>query len=187
MVKCIKFILYAIIAGILLLFLQLYVSFCKFNQIGIDTYTNDTKRYDPKFHIKNVIANYPKTMFLYKGREFQNIPCHEFRITDNKHVVDIKFNWNNTIDYSIDKNSYVFLVDSINIATRAYMPIDTINWKCASEDSIFYCIRFYDKKKNFIEVSRQKRNMPYKGQRNGFCIKRNETDYITGNFSPFDY
>lgn len=190
MVKCIKFILYAIIAGILLLFLQLYVSFCKFNQIGIDTYTNDTKRYDPKFHIKNVIANYPKTMFLYKGCKFENIPCHEFRRGAKKHKVYIDFNWDNTITYKVDNTSNILVVDSINIATCRYVLYDTVTWKHGSEDSMFYSIRFYDKKNNMIEMSRQKSTMPYGGKRNGIWIKTKDYDISTHNLknlSPFDY
>lgn len=187
MVKCIKFILYAIIAGILLLFLQLYVSFCKFNQIGIDTYTNDTKRYDPKFHIKNVIANYPKTMFLYKGRKFENIPCHEFRKGSRNHNVSINFNWDNTITYKVDNTSNILVVDSINIATSCYTPFDTITWKHGSVDSMFYCVGFYDTKKNMIEISRQKTMLPYGGKRCGFKIKIGNMNITTRNTSPFDY
>ena len=190
MVKCIKFILYAIIAGILLLFLQLYVSFCKFNQIGIDTYTNDTKRYDPKFHIKNVIANYPKTMFLYKGRKFENIPCHEFRKGSRNHNVSINFNWDNTITYIVDNKIGTLVVDSINIATCVYVPFDTIEYKIGSKDSMFYSIDFYDKRNNMIEISRQKSSMPYGGKRNGIWIKTKDYDISTHNLknlSPFDY
>ena len=187
MVKCIKFILYAIIAGILLLFLQLYVSFCKFNQIGIDTYTNDTKRYDPKFHIKNVIANYPKTMFLYKGCKFNNLPCRELKDKNILHTTDIKFNWDNTITCLIDNKQYQIEVDSINIATNCYTPFDTITWKHGSVDSMFYCVGFYDTKKNMIEISRQKSMLPYGGKRCGFKIKIGNMNITTRNTSPFDY
>lgn len=190
MEKMVKKIFLAIVMMMLALAIWLYLCFCKFNQIGIDTYTNDTKRYDPEFYIKNVIANYPKTMFLYKGLRFENIPCYEFKKKTNNHKVNIGFNWNNTITYVVDNKTRILIVDSINIATCVYVPFDTIDYKIGSEDSMFYSIRFYDKKNNMIEISRQKSSMPYGGKRNGVWIKTKDYDISTHNprnLSPFDY
>lgn len=183
----VKKIFFAVFVIILTLTFWIYMCFCKFNQIGIDTYTNDTKRYDPKFHIKNVIANYPKTMFLYKGREFQNIPCHEFRKEAKNHKVNIVFNWDNTITYMIDNKIGTLVVDSINIATCVYVPFDTVTYKIGSEDSMFYSISLYDKNKNMIKTYRQKSILPYGGKRNGFSMIINNMHIVTGNISPFDY
>ena len=102
-------------------------------------------------------------------------------------MVNIQFNWNNTITYSINNKERILNVDSINITTSAYMPIDTIDWICASEDTVFYMISFYDKKKNMIEISRQKSSLPYGGKRHGFNIMIDKMDLVTHNTSPFDY
>lgn len=185
----VKKIFLAIVIVVLSLSLWLYFNFCRFNQIGIDTNTNPKTWHDTIVHIQDVIANYPKTMFLYKGCKFDKLPCREYRNINNQHIVNIKFNWNNTITCSIDNQQFHIKVDSINIATCCYMLFDTITMKHGSEDSMFYSISFYDKKKNCIEVSRQKGNLPYGGKRNGFYLDIENLHIGTGkaNTSPFDY
>lgn len=188
--EMVKKIFFAIVIILLTMAILLYLCFCKFNQISIDTDTNLKTWNDTIVHIQDVIANYPKTMFLLKGRKFINIPCHEFRRGAKNHKVYIDFNWDNTITYKVDNTSNILVVDSINIATCRYVLYDTVTWKHGSEDSMFYSIRFYDKKNNMIEMSRQKSTMPYGGKRNGIWIKTKDYDISTHNLknlSPFDY
>lgn len=190
MEKMVKKIFFAIVIISLTLAIWLYLCFCKFNQIGIDTYTNPKSWNDTIVHVRDVMANYPKTMFLYKGCKFKNIPCHEFRKGSRNHNVSINFNWDNTITYIVDNKIGTLVVDSINIATCVYVPFDTIEYKIGSEDSMFYSIDFYDKMNNMIEISRQKSSMPYGGKRNGIWIKTKDYDISTHNLknlSPFDY
>lgn len=168
----------------------LHLCFCKFNQIGIDTYTIPNTWHDMIAHIHRVMENYPKTMFLYKGRTFENIPCHELTKNARNHNVCIKFNWDNTITYKVNDITKILVVDSINIATCIYVPYDTISYKIGSEDSLFYSISFYDKAKNMIEISRQKPSLPYGGKQNGVWIMTKDYDISThnlNNLSPFEY
>lgn len=143
--------------------------------------------HDTIVHIEDVAINYPKTFFIYKGRSFENIPCYEFKDKSKRYVANIEFNWDNSITCEINNVKYTLKVDSINIATRCRMPFDTITWKHGSEDSVFYMISFYDKKKNMIEISRQKSSLPYGGKRHGFNIMIDKMDLVTHNTSPFDY
>lgn len=186
----VKKIFLAIAMMMLALAIWLYLCFCRFNQIGIDTYTNAKTWNDTIVHIKDVIVHYPKTMFLLRGIELENIICHKFQTEARNYDVNIKFNWDNTITYTVDNISSALVVDSINIATCRYVLYDTVTWKHGSEDSMFYSIRFYDKKNNMIEISRQKSSMPYGGKRNGVWIKTKDYDISTHNprnLSPFDY
>lgn len=187
MEKIIKVVLCCIITTILVLCVWIFWDFCKFNQVNSDIEDLREKEINPIYHWKWVFNCYPKTLFLYKGRTFENIPCHEYKDKTKKYMVNIQFNWNNTITYSINNKERILNVDSINITTSAYMPIDTIDWICASEDSVFYMISFYDKKKNMIEISRQKSSLPYGGKRHGFNIMIDKMDLVTHNTSPFDY
>lgn len=183
-----KILLFFIILGTILV-MWIYVCFCNFSQIGIDTYTNPTTWHDTIVHIQDVLKNYPKTMFIYKGRSFGNLPCRDLSTGKKKYVADICFNWDNTITYRIDGKKGNLRVDSVNITTQAYKPLDTIFWKCASNDSIFYIIKFFDKNNNSIKICRQKRRKPYGGKRNGLYIDIGKYDIGTGKVStsPFDY
>lgn len=188
--EMVKKIFFAIIMIIATIVIWIYLSFCRFCQISIDTDTNPKTWNDTIFHIQDVAKHYSKTMFLHKGFRFENIPCHEFNKKTKNHKLNICFNWDNTITYIVDNKTETLIVDSINIATCVYVPFDTIDYKIGSEDSMFYCIRFYDKKNNMIEISRQKSSMPYGGKRNGVWIKTKDYDISTHNprnLSPFDY
>jgi len=189
MEKVVRKILFATIVIITVVAIWLYLCFCRFNQIGIDTYTNPKTWNDTIVHIQDVIANYPKTMFILKGTKFEYIPCRDLEIGTKRYIANIRFNWDNTITYNVGSVRGFIKIDSINIVTQAYKPIDTIDWKCASDDSIFYNIIFFDKKKNSIQISRQKCNLPYGGKRNGIYIDIGELHLGTGksSTSPFDY
>ena len=187
MEKVIKIILCLIVTAIISLCIWIYLAFCKFDQIYVGIEGEMITKQDSIFHKKWVLGHYHKTLFLYKGRTFEDIPCYEFKDKTKHYVSSLKFNWDNSITYSIDNKERILDVDSINITSSAYIPIDTIDWLCASDDSIFYSIGFFDKKNNMIEISRQKSNLPYGGKRHGFWIKIGDKNIVTGKTSPFDY
>ena len=105
MEKIIKVVLCCIITTILVLCVWIFWDFCKFNQVNSDIEDLREKEINPIYHWKWVFNCYPKTLFLYKGRSFENISCVDLNTRSKSSIADVKFNWDNSITCIINNSS----------------------------------------------------------------------------------
>jgi len=165
-----------------------YMPFVQLKDIDIEEYigahlNNSTD--DKLFGLKTRIKLYQLSSFIHKGDTYTDIPFNdEERI---QRIMNIRFNWNNTITISEGTYKYDINVDKIEIEPEMYHPADTFSLIPETDDSIFVGILFLDNKKNGIEVLRQKKTLPYGGKRTAFRLIKDEKVYSTGKRSLFNY
>ena len=165
-----------------------YMPFVQLKDIDVEDYLGahlNNSTYDQLYGLKSRIELYQISSFIHKGDAYTDIPFHD----ENgiQRIMNIKFNWNNTITVSKGSNKYDINVDKIEFEPEMYHPADEFSLIPETDDSVFVGILFLDNKKNGIEVLRQKKTLPYGGRRIAFRIIENKKVYSTGKSSLFNY
>ena len=170
-----------------------YWPFVQMKDIDAEAYWGN--RFDDSIHDRIQVQLtrfqlYPTCWFIHKGDSYTDVLLHDNYNVQQK--MDIKFNWDNSITISKGTDKFAFHVSRIEIRKELfpypynyddYYPIK----QHETDDSLYVGIFMYDNKKNEIAIYRQKRTMPYKGKRVGFCINIDGRVLLTGKESLFDY
>jgi hypothetical protein len=128
--------------------------------------------------------------YVHKGMSFTDIPCNSD--DGSKHVLDIRFNWDNSISVTEKDNKTILHIDSISFAkTLSYVITHFIDgeyrYEHVPEDAYFESISFYDSKQVYdsipysVTLYRQERSLPNGPHRYGFELYINKKFLRTGN------
>ena len=136
------------------------------------------------------LSAYNHYKYVHKGMTFNKIPCYS---NDGRaHVIDIKFNWDNSISISENARKTTLHIDSIDFeSTLSYRIGSWIDheyvFERVPEEAYFESISFYDSKQVYdsipysVTIFRQKRSLPNGPQRYGFELYINKKLLRTGN------
>ena len=128
--------------------------------------------------------------YVHKGMSFREIPCYSG--DGSKHILDIKFNWDNSISISEKDHKTILHIDSIYCKRQlSYDVVDHVGNDCIlviiPEEALFESISFYDSKQKYdsipysITLYRQKRSLPNGPKRYGFRLYIDKKHLSTGN------
>jgi len=142
--------------------------------------------------------------YVHKGMSFREIPCYSG--DGSKHILDIKFNWDNSISISERDKTTTLHIDSIDFEESlsygiAHLVGNEYRFEIVPEDAFFESISFYDSKQICDSVSymvcdskqrcdsvpymitlyRQKRSLPNGPRRYGFELYIDNQRLSTGN------
>ena len=120
---------------------------------------------------------------------FREIPCYSK--DGSKHILDIKFNWDNSISISERDKTTTLHIDSIDFEesvsySTGYHVGNEYRFEIIPEDAFFESISFYDSKQEYdsipysITLYRQKRSLPNGPNRYGFKLYINKKRLISG-------
>ncbi len=85
------------------------IPFPKFEQIDVRAYTTPD---DKKSTFRFRLYAYNHYTYVHKGMSFREIPCYSS--DGSKHILDIKFNWDNSISISEKDHKTILHIDSIH-------------------------------------------------------------------------
>lgn len=197
-----KRIIWTTILGIVLTtsFVLFYWPFVQIKDICVDENWGshfDGSTYEKVLRFHTCVQLYPNCWYIHKGDVYSDIPLLYGNSVSQ--IVDIRFNWDNSITVNNDAYRFDLHVDSVVLKTelfpfkpQAYPDVyDSDDYyplrHHETDDSLFVGAFFYDKNKNEITIYRQKNMMPFRGRRVGFFISIDGKEYLTGKESPFDY
>ena len=136
------------------------------------------------------LSAYNHYKYVHKGMTFNKIPCYS---NDGRaHVIDIKFNWDNSISISENARKTTLHIDSIDFeSTLSYRIGSWIDheyvFERVPEEAYFESISFYDSKQVYdsipysVTIFRQKPSLPNGPHRYGFELYINKKFFRTGN------
>ena len=164
------------------------IPFPKFEQMSVlrSVLTPD----DKKGIFLERLWTYNHYKYVYKGMSFTDIPCNSD--DGSKHVVDIRFNWDNSISVTEKDNKTILHIDSISIEKTlsycfGYLIDGEYRFEHVPEDAYFESISFYDSKQVYdsipysVTLYRQERSLPNGPHRYGFELYINKKFLRTGN------
>lgn len=136
------------------------------------------------------LSAYNHYKYVHKGITFNDIPCYSNN--GRKYVVDIKFNWDNTISISENAHKTTLHIDSIDYESSlsygiGYLIDGEYVFEEVPEDAYFESISFYDSNQVYesipysVTIFRQKRTLPNGPHRYGFELYINKKLLRTGN------
>jgi len=161
--------------------------FPKFEQIDVRDYTTpDDKKETFRFRL----YDYHHYTYVHKGMSFREIPCYSD--DGSKHILDIKFNWDNSISISEKDHKTILHIDSVHCERKlsysfAYLVGNEYHLEDVPEDAFYESISFYDSKQicdsvpYSITLLRQKRSLPNGPKRYGFRLYIDKKHLSTGN------
>jgi hypothetical protein len=164
------------------------IPFPKFEQMSVlrSVLTPD----DKKGIFLERLWTYNHYKYVHKGMSFTDIPCYSN--DGSNHVVDIRFNWDNSISVTEKDNKTILHIDSISIEKTlsygaAYMIDGELRVEPVQDDEFFESISFYDSKQVYdsipysVTLFRQERSLPNGPHRYGFELYINKKLLRTGN------
>ena len=161
--------------------------FPKFEQIDVRAYTTPD---DKKGTFRFRLYAYNHYIYVHKGMSFREIPCCSS--DGSKHIIDIKFNWDNSISISEEDHKIILHIDSVSYERRlsysiAYLVGNEYHFDPVPEEAFYESISFYDCKQicdsvpYMITLYRQKRSLPNGPKRYGFELYIDNQRLSTGN------
>ena len=177
------------------------IPFPKFEQIDVRAYTTpDDKKETFRFRL----YDYHHYTYVHKGMSFREIPCYSD--DGSKHILDIKFNWDNSISISEKDHKTILHIDSVSYERTlsygiGYLVGNEYVFEDVPEEAYFESISFYDCKQicdsvpysiydskqmcdsvpYMITLYRQKRSLPNGPKRYGFELYIDNLRLISGN------
>ena len=162
------------------------IPFPKFEQIDVRDYTAPS---DKKGTFRFRLYDYHHYTYVHKGMSFREIPCYSD--DGSKHILDIKFNWDNSISISEKDHKTILHIDSIHCERTlsysfAYLVGNEYHLEDVPEDAFYESISFYDSKQicdsvpYSITLLRQKRSLPNGPKRYGFELYIDNQRLVTG-------
>ena len=160
--------------------------FPKFEQIDVRDYTiPDDKKGTFRFRL----YDYNHYIYVHKGMSFREIPCYSG--DGSKHILDIKFNWDNSISISEKDHKTILHIDSIHCERTlsygiGYLVGNEYVFEDVPKETYFESISFYDSKQMCdsvpysITLYRQKRSLPNGPKRYGFELYIDNQRLVTG-------
>ena len=163
------------------------IPFPKFEQIDVRDYTAPS---DKKGTFRFRLYDYNHYIYVHKGMSFREIPCYSG--DGSKHILDIKFNWDNSISISEKDHKTILHIDSVHCERTlsysfAYLVGNEYHLEDVPEDAFYESISFYDSKQicdsvpYSITLLRQKRSLPNGPKRYGFRLYIDKKHLSTGN------
>lgn len=176
------------------------IPFPKFEQIDVRDYTAPS---DKKGTFRFRLYDYNHYIYVHKGMSFREIPCYSG--DGSKHILDIKFNWDNSISISEKDHKTILHIDSIHCERTlsygiGYLVGNEYVFEDVPEEAYFESISFHDSKQICDSVSymvcdskqmcdsvpytitlfRQKRSLPNGPKRYGFELYIDNQRLVTG-------
>ena len=171
---------------ILVVGIVMYITlpFPKFEQIDVRDYTiPDDKKSTFRFRL----YAYNHYTYVHKGMSFSEIPCYSN--DGSKHILDIKFNWDNSISISEKDHKTILHIDSIHFERTLLYGLE----HDSDKEYFFENISFIDTQQmcdsmpSSIVLYRQKRDLCNGPRRYGFELFINNQNLTTGNENVFNY
>ena len=175
--------------------------FPKFEQIDVRAYTSLN---DKKGTFRFRLYAYNHYIYVHKGMSFREIPCYSG--DGSKHILDIKFNWDNSISISEKDHKTILHIDSVSYERKlsygiGYLVGNEYVFEDVPKETYFESISFYDCKQicdsvpysiydskqmcdsvpYMITLYRQKRSLPNGPKRYGFELYIDNLRLISGN------
>ena len=163
------------------------IPFPKFEQIDVRDYTAPS---DKKGTFRFRLYDYHHYIYVHKGMSFREIPCYSD--DGSKHILDIKFNWDNSISISEKDHKTILHIDSVHCERKlsyciGYLVGDEFHCVDVPDEACYESISFYDSKQicdsvpYSITLLRQKRSLPNGPKRYGFRLYIDKKHLSTGN------
>lgn len=174
--------------------------FPKFEQIDVRAYSSlNNKKGTFRFRL----YAYNHYTYVHKGMSFREIPCYSG--DGSKHILDIKFNWDNSISISEKDHKTILHIDSVSYERTlsygiGYLVGNEYVFEDVPKEAYFESISFYDCKQicdsvpysiydskqmcdsvpYMITLYRQKRSLPNGPKRYGFELYIDNQRLVTG-------
>ena len=188
--------------AILVVGIVMYITlpFPKFEQIDVRAYSSLN---DKKGTFRFRLYAYNHYTYVHKGMSFREIPCYSG--DGSKHILDIKFNWDNSISISEKDHKTILHIDSVSYERTlsygiGYLVGNEYVFEDVPEEAYFESISFYDCKQicdsvpysiydselmyysvpYMITLYRQKRSLPNGPKRYGFELYIDNQRLVTG-------
>jgi len=182
-----KIVLAAFITLVVGIVAYITIPFPKFEQIDVRDYTAPS---DKKGTFRFRLYDYHHYIYVHKGMSFREIPCYSD--DGSKHILDIKFNWDNSISISEKDHKIILHIDSVSYERRlsysiAYLVGNEYHFDPVPEEAFYESISFYDCKQicdsvpYSITLLRQKRSLLNGPKRYGFRLYIDKKHLSTGN------
>ena len=159
--------------------------FPKFGQIHV--FRADITPEDKKGIFIDRLYAYNHYIYVHKGMSFREIPCYSD--DGSKHILDIKFNWDNSISISEKDHKTILHIDSIHFERTLLYGLE----HDSDKEYFFENISFIDTQQmcnsmpSSIVLYRQKRDLCNGPRRYGFELFINNQNLTTGNENVFNY
>ena len=164
------------------------IPFPKFGQIHV--FRADITPEDKKGIFMDRLYAYHHYTYVHKGMSFREIPCYSD--DGSKHILDIKFNWDNSISISEKDHKTILHIDSIHCERTlsygiGYLVGNEYVFEDVPKEAYFESISFHDSKQicdsvpYSITLLRQKRSLPNGPKRYGFRLYIDKKHLSTGN------
>jgi hypothetical protein len=161
--------------------------FPKFGQIHV--FRADITPEDKKGIFIDRLYAYNHYIYVHKGMSFREIPCYSD--DGSKHILDIKFNWDNSISISEKDHKTILHIDSVSYERElsygiGYLVGDEYIFEDVPDEAFFESISFHDSQQicdsvpYTITLLRQKRSLPNGPKRYGFELYIDNKRLITG-------